>query len=99
MDNIKRNVWIKASDMYEEGNTEEGNTKDQSLTAKQLVTKPVFRQQYFSCIQCLPDPFKMEVLQDVLDGDLSLSELKDKATAYRSIKEVQKAFCRSGMSN
>lgn len=73
---------------------EEGNTKDQSLTAKQLVTKPVFRQQYFSCIQCLPDPFKMEVLQDVLDGDLSLSELKDKATAYRSIKEVQKAFCR-----
>ncbi len=56
MDNIKRNVWIKASDMYEEGNTEEGNTKDQSLTAKQLVTKPVFRQQYFSCISMLACP-------------------------------------------
>ena len=95
MDNIfnqasfKKNVWVRASvvmDLYEEG-----NTKDQSLTAKQLITKPEFRQQYLSCIQCLPDPFKMK---DVLDGDLSLSELKDKDSEYRSIKEVQKAFCR-----
>lgn len=73
---------------------EEGELKDQTLTAKSLLSKPEFKQQYFSPIQCLPDSFKTEMLQKVLDEELSLPELKEKAAEYRSQKSIQKAFCK-----
>ncbi len=89
---FKCSVWalaVKVMDMFEEG-----ELKDQHLSTKALITKPVFRQQYLSSIQCLPVKFKVEVLQQVVDGDISLSELKEKAATFRSTKDIQKAFCR-----
>ena len=98
MDNVfnqasfKQNVWqlvVTIMDLFEEG-----ELKDQSLNTKALMTKPEFRQQYLSPIQCLPDAFKLEVLQQVVDGDLSLMELRDKAAEYRSLRTIERAFCK-----
>ena len=98
MDNIfnqacfSKNVWSLANAVMDK--FEEGDLKNHMLTAKSLITKPEFRQQFFSPGQCLPDPFKVEALQEVFDGDLSLSELKEKATEYRSHRASEKAFCK-----
>ena len=85
-------VWeltTKIMDMFEEG-----ELKNQCLSTKSLVTKPEFKQQYLSPIQCLPDDFKIEILQDAIEGELSLQQIKEKASDYRSQKSIERAFCR-----
>lgn len=85
-------VWSLVRSIMDE--FEDGNLKDQTLTAKSLFKRPEFKQQYLSCIQCLPDEFKAENLQKVLDRELTSKELKEKADDYRLKKSVQKAFCK-----
>ena len=98
MDNVfnqasfKSDVWKLVSTIMDK--FEEGELKDQTLSTKSLITKPEFRQQYLSPIQCLPEEFKLDVLQDVVDGDLSLAELREKAVNYRSMWTIERAFCK-----
>ena len=58
-----KEVWalaVSVMNLYEEG-----ELKDQTLSTKSLTTKPEFKQQNFSPIQCLPDEFKLEMLSKV----------------------------------
>ncbi|XP_064397804.1 uncharacterized protein LOC135344519 [Halichondria panicea] len=87
-----KEVWalaVSVMNLYEEG-----ELKDQTLSTKSLTTKPEFKQQNFSPIQCLPDEFKLEMLSKVSSSELSLAELKEEATSYRSRKSLQRAFCK-----
>ncbi len=88
---FRNEIWVLACqimDMFEKG-----ELKNQATPSK-CASKPDFKQQHFSCIQCLPDEFKVEVLSEVKDKVLSLAELKDKASKYRDMKFVQRAFCK-----
>ena len=89
---FSKEVWnlaVTVMDLFEEG-----DLKDQQLSSKSLLTKPEFKQQHFTPIQCLPDDFKVEVLTQVVEGEMSLVELKQKATEYCSAKALQRAFCK-----
>ena len=98
MDNVfnqasfRSDVWKLVSTIMDK--FEEGELKDQTLSTKALITKPEFRQQYLSPIQCLPEEFKLAVLQEVIDGDRSLAELREKAANYRSMRTIERAFCK-----
>ena len=98
MDNIfnqacfSRSVWKLASTVMEM--FEQGELKDQSLNAKALITTPEFKQQYLTPIQCLLDEFKLETLQEVANGELSLAELREKAAEHCVMKSLERAFCK-----
>ena len=89
-----KEVWSLASTVMDK--FEAGELKGQSSRApsKSTMSKPDFRQQHFACIQSLPDEFKVEVLTEVSNGEMSLHEMKQRAAQYRSMKAVQRAFCR-----
>ena len=83
-----KEVWvlcIKIMDLFEEG-----QLKDQKLSTKSLVTKPEFKQHHFSSIQCLPSDFQIEIFGQVAEGELSLSEIKVRATKYTGSLKVFK---------
>ena len=71
---------------------EDGRLKDQKLSRKQNISKPEFRQPYIQPIQCLPADFQLEKLQLVVDKKIHLSQLKEEASKYRSMKSIKKAF-------
>ena len=70
---------------------EDGRLKDQKLSRKQNISKPEFRQPYIQPIQCLPADFQLEKLQ-LVDKKIPLSQLKEEASKYRSMKSIKKAF-------
>lgn len=73
---------------------EEGRVKGQKLSKKQLASCPEFKQQYLQPIQNLPSAFQIQVLSSMTGGEMSMMELRQAATRYRSLRSIEKAFCR-----
>lgn len=76
-------------DMYEDG-----ALKDQKLNKKHLTSIPEFKQHLLQPIHHLNVDFQLDVLQKVIDGDLSLKELKAEAITFRALEAIRQAFIR-----
>lgn len=82
-------------DMYEDG-----ALKDQKLQRKHLTSIPEFKQHLLQPLHNLNEDFQMNVLQKVVDEDMSLKELKEEAVKFRTLEAIRKAFvrCTSALS-
>ena len=76
-------------DMYEDG-----ALKDQKLNKKHLTSIPEFKQHLLQPIHHLNTDFQTDVLQKVIDEDLSLKELKAEAIKFRALQAIRQAFLR-----
>ena len=83
-------VWEKALKVIEL--FEDGKLKSQKLNKKSLVSKPEFKQQHFQCIHNLNPSFQQEILQQVVNQEITLDEMKKKAGEYRALENIRKAF-------
>ena len=76
-------------DMYEDG-----ALKDQKLHKKHLTSIPEFKQHLLQPLHHLNADFLQAVLQNVIDGDMSLKELKEEAITFRALQAIRQAFVR-----
>ena len=76
-------------DMYEDG-----ALKDQKLNKKHLTSIPEFKQHLLQLLHHLNAEFQDEILQRVIDEEISLKELKEEATKFRALEAVKGAFIR-----
>ena len=84
-------VWeaaLKVIELFEEG-----QLKAQRLTKKSLViAKPEFKQHHMQCLHNIEPKIQQEILQKVADREITLDEMKKRATEFRIISNIQKAF-------
>ena len=84
-------VWeaaLKVIELFEDG-----QLKAQRLTRKSLSNaKPEFKQHHFQCLHNIHPPFQQEVLQKVADKEITLDEMKKRATEFRILGNIQRAF-------
>ena len=73
---------------------EDGALKDQKLNKKHLTSIPEFKQHLLQPLHHLDMEFQLHVLQEVIDENLSLKELKVEAVKFRSLETIRKAFVR-----
>ena len=79
---------------------QEGKLKDQKLSRKNLIAAPEFKQQYLLPLHHLDASFQRSTLQLVIEKAMSLAELKDACTKFRTLEAIEKAFVRcTGMRN
>lgn len=71
---------------------ESGDLKSQSLTSKQLMTKPEVKQTQFQCLLPLEEDIQKELLSKVISKELSLRELKSCCEREKKLAEVHKKF-------
>ena len=83
-------VWEQALRVIEL--FEDGKLKNQKLNKKSLVSKPEFKQQHFQCIHNLNPSFQQNILEQVVNCEITLEEMKRKATEYRALENIHKAF-------
>ena len=78
---LSENLWelyMKCFDQYETG-----DLKGQTLTSKQLMTKPEVKQTQFQCLLPLDEDKQIEMLSKVISKTLSLKEFKKKHVRKR----------------
>ena len=85
-----KSVWDLAMEVIEM--YENGRLKNQKLSKKCMIVKPEFKQHNFQCLHNLSPEFQQEVLQEVINGTVSLDEMKKKANNFRSLVSIKKAF-------
>ena len=83
-------VWEQALKVIEL--FEDGKLKNQKLNKKSLVSKPEFKQQHFQCIHNLNPSFQQKVLEQAVNREITLEEMKRKANDYRALENIRKAF-------
>ena len=72
---------------------EDGQLKAQRLTRKTLiVSKPELKQHQFQCLHNLQPTFQQEILQKVVDREITLDEMKKRANEFRIVGNIQRAF-------
>ena len=72
---------------------EDGQLKAQRLTRKSLIiAKPEFKQHHFQCLHNIQPAFQRRVLQKVAEKEITLDEMKKRATEFRIMGNVQRAF-------
>ena len=84
-------VWDVALKVIEQ--FEDGRLKAQRLTKKSLIiAKPEFKQHHLQCLHNLDPTFQQDILQKVADREITLDEMKKKATEFRTLGNIEKAF-------
>jgi hypothetical protein len=73
---------------------EDGALKDQKLHKKHLTSIPEFKQHLLQPLHNLNAEFQLHVLQEVVDENISLKELKVEAVKFRGLEAIRKAFVR-----
>ena len=73
---------------------EDGALKDQKLHKKHLTSIPEFKQHLLQPLHNLNMEFQLRVLQDVIDENISLKELKMEAVKFRVLEAIRRAFVR-----
>ncbi len=73
---------------------EDGALKDQKLNKKQLISAPEFKQHLLQPLHHLQAEFQASVLDKVINTEVSLKEMKDKAASFRALEAVKRAFVR-----
>ena len=89
---LPKRVWdlaIEVMDLFECVKLNE-----QKLNLSTLLTKPVFKQQYLAPIHRLEKHDQFTLLQKVVDGECSLSELKSEASELKHFHALRAAFLR-----
>ncbi len=85
-------VWSLATEvmnMYEDG-----QLKGQKLSRKNLLTTPEFKQQHFQPLHHLDPLYQQRMLQQLVDRDQSLSEMKEACSKHRSLSILKTSFVR-----
>ena len=78
---------MKCFDMFEAG-----DIKGQTLTSKQLMTKPEVKQTQFQCLLPLNEDIQEQLLSQVISQDLSLKDLKKKCEKEKKMCDLQEKF-------
>lgn len=71
---------------------EAGGLKGQTLTSKQLMTKPEVKQTQFQCLLPLNEDIQKELLSQTISKDLSLKELKKKCEKEKRMSDLREKF-------
>lgn len=71
---------------------ESGGIKGQTLTSKQLMTKPEVKQTQFQCLLPLPEDIQQELLSKLLSQEVSLRELKKIREKEKKLLDLQERF-------
>lgn len=71
---------------------EAGDIKGQTLTSKQLMTKPEVKQTQFQCLLPLTENIQKGLLSQVLSKELSLKELKKRCEEERKLNDLHEKF-------
>ena len=89
---FEKNVWeVTVSVMNK---FELGQLKGQKLNRKHLISTPEFKQHLLQPLHHLEPQFQQSVLQNVVDQEISLSEMKKSAADFRSMGIVKSTFLR-----
>ena len=83
-------VWEKALAVIEL--YEDGKIKKQKLNKKSLISKPEFKQHHFQCLHNLVPSIQLEILEQVVNREITLDEMKSEANEFRAIQNIRKAF-------
>ena len=89
---LSKEVWDLATEVM--NLFEKAKLKGQKLNLSTLLTKPEFKQQYLAPIRRLQPPDQTSLLQKVISGECSLSELKEAATEIKQMSALRAAFVR-----
>lgn len=80
-------LYMKCFDKFEIG-----GIKGQTLTSKQLMTKPEVKQTQFQCLLPLSEAKQKDLLTQVLSEELSLKELKKKCEIEKKLSDLRDKF-------
>lgn len=80
---------MKVMDMFEEV-----GLKGQKLKMSSLVSKPEFKQFYLAPIRSLDQLDQEKVLSKLIDGELSLPELRSECQRLKNMYALKAAFAR-----
>lgn len=80
-------LYIQCFDQYEAG-----DLKGQTLTSKQLMTKPEVKQTQFQCLLPLKEDVQLQILTQLTSHELSLKELKKRCEKEKKLSEIQDKF-------
>ena len=83
-------VWEKALAVIEL--YEDGKLKSQKLSRKNLISKPEFKQHHFQCLHNLVPSVQLKVLEQVVNCEITLDEMKSKANEFRAVLSIRRAF-------
>lgn len=73
---------------------EEGSLKDQKLSMKNLTTCPKIKQHHIQHICWLPENTRSDILDSVINKELSLAQMKERADKTSHYETVKQAFVR-----
>lgn len=74
---------------------EESKLKGQKLKLSTLLSKPDFKQQYLAPIRGMQEKEQCKLLQRIIDGELSIVDLKEAAADVKQMAALKLAFLRS----
>ena len=83
-------VWEKVNLAFDK--YEEGSLKDQKLNKKSLLALPEIKQHHFQPLTHLPMDIQLHLIDEVLNENISLKEMKEKTCHYRQQQLIKKAF-------
>lgn len=59
-----------------------------------MIAKPEFKQHHLQCLHNLAPSIQLEILEQLVNRELTLDEMKSKANQFRAIQNIRKAFTR-----
>lgn len=80
-------LYMKCFDLFESG-----GIKGQTLTSKQLMTKPEVKQTQFQCLLPLPEYIQQDLLSKLLSQEVSLRDLKRMCEKEKKLVDLQEKF-------
>ena len=80
---------MKVMDLFEQA-----KLKGQRLNLSTLLAKPEFKQQYLAPIKAVDEEVQVKLLTKLIDGEISLQELKGEADKVKQIRALHTAFLR-----
>ena len=85
-------MWLLATQVMDP--YKQARLKGQKLKLATLIHKPKFKQNYLPPIRSLDEAVQCSLLQEVVDGKLSLAELQVQASKRKQVKNLHQAFIR-----
>lgn len=73
---------------------EQAKLKGQKLKLSTLLTKPEFKQQYLAPIRSLEEEEQCQLLQKLINREISLQQLKGEADRVKQVRALHTAFLR-----
>lgn len=80
-------LYMQCFDLFEAG-----NLKGQTLTSKQLMTKPEVKQTQFQCLLPLNEDIQQKLLGLLVSQDITLKELKKRCEVEKKLSDLRQKF-------